>query len=347
MTLPDLWVISLAISIVATPLAMVVARRTGIMDHPGDLKSQTDAVPYLGGAAVFCGLVLSMALGKPLVIVPVVAALALGTLDDRFQLPALLRLVGEFVIGAGVAWVAPVHEHGLVGRGVVVLVTVLLINGVNLMDGQDGLAGGVCAIAAGGFAVVAASVHFDVLWVQQVAIGLVGALLGFLAFNRPAAQIYLGDGGSYLLGTVLAVMLAGMWSPHHVTGGGLAAVGLVLVPLAELGLAILRRLRGRRSPLAGDRGHPYDRLVQRGWSPRQSTLVYLVTALVVAVAVDVAVQFHQVFVMAITDGVLVVLLIVLAAWAGGLTPDPKSATDDDGSSGQDPSTDDAETQRTT
>ena len=82
-----------------------------------------------------------------------------------------------------------------------------MINGVNLIDGLDMLAGGVAAVAAGGFAVI---LHGSG---RQLAIALAASLLGFLVYNRPPARVYLGDGGAYLLGTGLTVLVAESWAP--------------------------------------------------------------------------------------------------------------------------------------
>src|SRR5471030_585566 len=99
-----------------------------------------------------------------------------------------------------------------------------------------------------------------------MAASLTGALLAFLWYNRPPARIYLGDGGSYLLGTAMAVLLAQAWAVGVARPIGVLALALLALGAAEVVCAIARRGRSGRSLLAGDRGHPYDRLVGRGWS---------------------------------------------------------------------------------
>ena len=76
-------------SVVLTPVAMVVARRTGVVDRPGPLKPQAAPVPYLGGVAVFLAALVGAALGHPTVVAPLAGAVVLGVLDDRFDLPGL------------------------------------------------------------------------------------------------------------------------------------------------------------------------------------------------------------------------------------------------------------------
>jgi UDP-N-acetylmuramyl pentapeptide phosphotransferase/UDP-N-acetylglucosamine-1-phosphate transferase len=201
---------------------------------------------------------------------------------------------------------------------VVVPVTVLLINGVNLLDGLDMLAAGVTGVAALGFAVL---LHGPG---RLLAAALAGALLGFLAYNRPPARIYLGDGGSYLLGTALALLLTSAWAPHVPAVVGASAAVLVAVPAAEVAFALVRRARGRQSLLAGDRGHPYDRLVQRGWHRPAASLAYIAVQAVLTMAA-VVVGRHSLLVAALAvDLVGAVLLVALASATGALSPDQEA-----------------------
>jgi UDP-GlcNAc:undecaprenyl-phosphate GlcNAc-1-phosphate transferase len=312
-------VVSFVVTLVVTPVAMVVARRTGIMDRPGDLKSQTSAVPYLGGVAVFAGLVIGAAVGRPTVVVPLAAALILGVADDRFDLPPWLRLAGEVGIGLAVVATCPVRFGAPAAVPLVVVITLLLVNGVNLLDGLDLLAGGVTAVAAVAFALL---LHGSA---RQLAVASAAALLAFLVFNRPPARIYLGDGGAYLLGTALAVLVARSWTPHVPTRVGTASLALVAVPAAEVAFAVVRRARGRQSLTAGDRGHPYDRLVTRGWPRLSASLVYVgVEALVAVVAVVIA--RHAPLGAAVAWDLVVAAVLVGLAWAAGaLSPDRGTA----------------------
>jgi len=311
-------IVSLVVALVATPLAIVVARRTGIMDQPGMLKSQEVAIPYLGGIGVFAGLAVGVLNGRPSVLVPLAAGLVLGVADDRFGIPPLSRLAGELGVGAAVVVTCPVHVAGYVAVLLLVPITVLLINGVNLLDGLDMLAGGVVAVAAVGFAVI---LHEPG---RSMAVGLGAALAGFLVFNRPPARIYLGDGGSYLLGTALAVLLADTWAPHVAVSTGTAALALVAVPVAEVAFAVIRRLRGRRSLLAGDRRHPYDRLVTRGWPRVLASAAYIGVELLLTVAVIFAFHRSSVRVAVIVDVLAGIVLVAAAAGTGALSPDQEA-----------------------
>jgi UDP-GlcNAc:undecaprenyl-phosphate GlcNAc-1-phosphate transferase len=311
--------IALAVTLASTPLVIVAARRAGIVDRPGALKPQTAPVPYLGGLAVFLGLIVGGAVGRPATLVPLALALALGVGDDRFDLPPVLRLIGQLAIGAAVVAACPIHLPG-VAAILVIAITALVVNGVNLIDGLDLLAGGVTAVAAVGFAVV---LHGPG---RELAVALAAALVGFLFYNRPPARVYLGDGGSYLLGAALAVLLAYAWAPGVPTPTGTAALALVAVPVGEVTFAIIRRVRGKQSLMTGDRGHPYDRLVARGWPDLAASLAYVALGAMLATGALIAAHLASMAAAVAVDVAAAALLVASAAATGSLTPDQETRT---------------------
>jgi len=316
---PVLCVVAFLVTVALTPLAIVVATRTGIVDRPGELKEQTRAVPYLGGVAVLAGVLVAVLADRPSLAVPLVAATVLGVSDDRFDLPPLVRVAGELAIGVAVVVTCPVHLPGWVAAPALVAITLLLVNGVNLMDGLDMLAGGTVAVAGVGFAVLLVGTG------RQLGSVLAAALVGFLVFNRPPARIYLGDGGAYLLGTALTVLLALAWAPHRSTAVGVAAFALVALPAAEVSFAVIRRLRGRRSLTAGDRGHPYDRLVQRGRSRLTASAAYVAAQVVLTLGAVLASRRTSLVLAVTVDLVGALALVVAAGLVGALSPDQEVA----------------------
>jgi UDP-GlcNAc:undecaprenyl-phosphate/decaprenyl-phosphate GlcNAc-1-phosphate transferase len=304
----------LIITLAITPLVIMTARRTGIVDRPGSLKPQAVSVPYLGGVAVFAGLVFGLFLGRPSVAIPLGGALAIGVADDRFDLPPLLRLVGQVGVGIGVAITCPVHLAGLVSAPIIVMVTVLLINGVNLLDGLDMLAAGVVAVGAIGFAVLTGTSH------RSTAVALTGALIGFLVYNRPPARVYLGDGGSYLLGATLSVLLAGTWAVGLRPSSGVVGLALVAVPVGEVVCALVRRRRGRIPLFAGDRGHPYDRLVTRGWPRPAASASYIAVELIPATAAVIVGTRSSMITALVVDVAVGAVVLSAAAATGSLSP---------------------------
>ena len=144
-------------------------------------------------------------------------------------------------------------------------------------------------------------------------------------FNRPPARIYLGDGGSYLLGTALAVLVALAWGPLQSTTVGVASFALVALPAAEVAFAVVRRLRGRRSVLAGDRGHPYDRLVARGWPRPSASAAYVAAQGILTVGAVLAYRRASLPLAIAVDAVGGAALIVAAGLVGALSPDQEVA----------------------
>jgi len=117
----------------------------------------------------------------------------------------------------------------------------------------------------------------------------------------------------------------GSWSPRYSTTVGVAAFALVALPAAEVAFAVVRRLRGRRSLWAGDRGHPYDRLVQRGWPRTSASAAYIAAQGILTVAAVLAFRQSSVALAIAVDVVGGVALVVVAGLVGALTPDQEVA----------------------
>ncbi len=311
---------ALAVSFVLTAVLTVpVARlavRLGIVDRPGPLKVQAHPVPYLGGLAVLAGVIGPTLAARPSLALPLAAATLLGLADDVSDLPARVRLLAEVGIGLGVAATVGVTAPWALG---VVAATVLLVNAVNLLDGLDGLASGVALASTVGFAVI---LDGDA---RTVSLALAGALSGFLLWNRPPARIYLGDAGSYLIGTTLAVLLARTVADGVDVSARVAAVLLVGVAVGDTTVAVVRRARARRPLFEGDRGHVYDQLVGRGWpAPRAVLACVAAQGALALVAAVVAERSTAVAVLAASITVAVVGVWALGAFTGaaGRPPDP-------------------------
>jgi UDP-GlcNAc:undecaprenyl-phosphate/decaprenyl-phosphate GlcNAc-1-phosphate transferase len=260
-------IVGFAVAVVATPIAALVATRLGLVDEPGPLKVHARSVPYLGGVAVLVAIAGPILGARPSLLVPLGLACALGLADDASGLPPAVRLAAEVGIGVTAALVVGPHEPARVALGVVVVL--VLVNAVNLLDGLDGLAAGVAVAAATGFYVVLAGAD------ATLALVLAGSLAGFLAWNAPPARVYLGDAGSYLIGTALAMLfLAAAQRDAAVVSGACLFLG---VPVADTAIAVVRRVRAGRPLLLGDRGHVYDQLVDRGWSAPAAVVACVAT----------------------------------------------------------------------
>jgi UDP-N-acetylmuramyl pentapeptide phosphotransferase/UDP-N-acetylglucosamine-1-phosphate transferase len=247
--------LALAGSFAVTPLAIAVAHRTGFRDEPGtgvSYKLHPHATPYLGGVAVVAGFLLgSVILTDDLarlwpLFAATLALMALGTIDDRVNLSANLRLILEFALASGL-W-ALGFGWGIFDSAPLNLVAtniwvVGLANSFNLIDNMDGVAttlAGIVALATGVLAALGGDQSLAVL-----CICLSGACFGFLPYNARRARIFLGDGGSLPIGFMIAVAI--MLLP---TEPGLGWTHLLLAPvLAGLPLAdtVLRMVWRRRA----------------------------------------------------------------------------------------------------
>jgi UDP-GlcNAc:undecaprenyl-phosphate GlcNAc-1-phosphate transferase len=168
--------------------------------------------------------------------------------------------------GARLRWLGP-----LGGIGVVACV-VVCVNGLNMIDGQDGLAAGLAAISAAGLAVIGGS--------SGALLALAGALIGFLCRNRPPARIFLGNSGPGAIGVILVAALAGLSAAHGLRGalGGFACLGVFVF---ELAFTVARRLSSGRLT-KGDRHHSYDLIAMQLGSRGRVTVIFWAIGFVIA-----------------------------------------------------------------
>ncbi len=307
--------VALLVGLVATPVAAKTARRFGIVDRPGPLKLQHEAIPYLGGVAVFVAMSGPIAFARPSMLIPLALLMVLGLADDVGDLRPRLRLLLE--IGIGLVAGGFVPAPGRAGFLITTAFVVGLVNAVNLLDGLDGLAGGVVAASAIGFAIIGGPVRVP-------ALGFLGALGGFLWFNRPPARIYLGDSGAYLCGGALALFAALSLQSKAGTASWVTIPLLVALPVFDTAVAILRRRRSGLALFAGDRSHVYDQLVDRGQSRVQAVLE-CVAAQAVLTAIGVFAIHSSAVTAVLVSTVSVCVLAVIATWGGFLSRKEQTA----------------------
>jgi UDP-GlcNAc:undecaprenyl-phosphate GlcNAc-1-phosphate transferase len=191
------FLLGLLLALPLVPAARSVGLAIGLVDHPrGDpLRVHPQPVPFLGGVAVITATIgavfASSGRMAPATLAAVVLALVVGSVDDRWSVPPLLRLLA--LLAAGAVVVLGGEAMWLPGPWSAVL-TVLVVascaNAVNMTDGQDGLAGGLAAFAAIALSLIAGREG------MPLGLALAGALSVFLLWNRPPARIFLGNGGA-------------------------------------------------------------------------------------------------------------------------------------------------------
>lgn len=254
------FVVGAACALAVGGVAVVLGRRLGMVDLPdGGLKPHQGSPVPLGGAGVFVGLNVGLAVAglyEPGLLIATLMVGVLGFYDDRRTLNPWLRLIGTTTAGVVlVAFSEPVDSPLLW-----VAVVVVVVNAVNLLDGLDALAGSVGATTALGLGWLALRQGVDDPWAVLV---LSGALVGFLYWNIPPARLFLGDSGAYVVGVAIA------WGAMRASSGttsALVAVAMVGVPLLDLAVSVMRRLGSGSRLFTGDRDHSYDWLHGRGIS---------------------------------------------------------------------------------
>ena len=307
--------VSALVTLVLTPLVRVVALRLGLVDRPGGRKVHMEPIPRLGGLAMFLGVGTALAMqviGEKYlgwggafvdagqikvrvvgVLLGLLVIFAVGFVDDLLTLSPGFKLAGQIVaasivVAAGlrIEFVGdPIHGGlimlGLLSIPVTLLYIVGFTNVINLIDGLDGLAAGVSAIAAASLLVLA--LQGNRLDAAALALALIGACLGFLRYNFHPASIFMGDSGALFLGFALAVIsLMGVMKS---TATIALAVPLLIigVPIFDTGSAIIRRLLHSRPIQEADKGHIHHRLLGRGFDQRQTVLIIYVWCAALAV----------------------------------------------------------------
>ncbi|MBN2490375.1 MAG: undecaprenyl/decaprenyl-phosphate alpha-N-acetylglucosaminyl 1-phosphate transferase [Planctomycetes bacterium] len=254
--------------------AAAFARRTGVIDEPGGRKGHTAPTPLLGGGALAAAWLLVVGAGGTAatgVLLGAIAAWALGTFDDLKPkgLGAGWKLAGQ--LGVAAVWLAASGYHGAAALGGAACV-LFAMNGFNLLDNTDGL----CCIAAlpPALCLTAVAGGEDTGWAFAAA-ALAGGLLGYLPHSWPRARVFLGDGGSHLIGFVLGALAfeAALASPSAPGARVLALPALFALALADTATVTVNRLRRGAPPWVGDRTHLSHRLHRAGFAEPAALLV--------------------------------------------------------------------------
>ncbi len=272
----------------ATPVARHAGALWGFVDRPEARKVHKVTMPRLGGAAIYLAFIAALLLfGQQFYIRQLVGIFlgatlvsGIGLLDDHHSLRPLTKLAGQ-LLGAAILIASGVQVQILPVAAVNVLLTALWVAGItnamNLLDNMDGLSGGLAAVAAAFFLLLAAMSGQYLVGI--LAAGLLGACLGFLIYNVNPASIFMGDSGALFLGFMLAAVGIKLRFPDNVTFVTWMVPVLVLaVPIFDTTLVVISRLRRGLNPLTTPgRDHTSHRLVALGLSPREAVLtLYLV-----------------------------------------------------------------------
>src|SRR5437868_5805691 len=306
---------ALAVTALLTPLTMRVARALGAIDRPRARGLSDRSTPLLGGLAIFAGALVAGLVWLPTgygkdahlwhgVLLAAGVIAIVGALDDRFELPPLVKLAGQvvaavIVVHFGVAvksitlpfaGVLALPNAGATNAGPLLTVVglVAMMNVVNFSDGIDGLAAGVCAIIAVAMTVIA----FDL---QRQAPGVLaaltaGAALGFLLYNFPPASSFMGDCGANLLGLLMGVITVEAAVKTAAVVSLVLPLILLAVPFLDMTFVVLKRLKYRQPIYRSDSEHFHHRMARIGFSSRR-TIGYLYAWTLMLAGLALALRF--------------------------------------------------------
>ena len=296
------FITAFVITYVAIPKVMFFAEKLRLFDEAGIRASHKGSVPIFGGIAIFSGIIFSLLFWADIeniqfILVSILIVFFVGVIDDLLVLSPTKKIVGQIISVLILVFLQELqidNMHGVLGIYELpdwvsvfftIFVVIVITNGFNLIDGVDGLAGGVGVIASFSFGIIA-------LFMKQtemaiIAFTLMGALLGFLKYNFHPAKIFMGDTGSLVVGIILSVLAINSIRYGLVTDtiklpnkGPLLAIVILAIPLFDsLRVFVARIIKGRH-PLSPGRGHIHHALLNLGFGHKYTSLALYFFSLV-------------------------------------------------------------------
>ena len=305
------FVVAFAFSFAATPIVYRFAFKIGAIDVPRDSRRMhKKPIPRLGGLAIIFGFTvaiccfgqLTRSLGAILAGAAIIAVM--GVVDDCKNLDAKLKFCIQIIAALVVIIFGNIRITVLTNPNIfsdnpyvvlpdwlsgvtTVLWIVFITNAVNFIDGLDGLAAGVSAIMS--VSLVFIAVRVGEYSVATVGLAIMGACFGFLPFNFNPAKIFMGDTGSTFLGFMLATLsIQGVVKSYAIISFAVPLLILGL-PLFDALFAMIRRIYHGQSPMTADRGHLHHRLIDMGFSQKQTVFIlYTISGILGITAVILA-----------------------------------------------------------
>ncbi|KHF39595.1 hypothetical protein LQ50_14240 [Halalkalibacter okhensis] len=318
------FLITILSSCLLTPVMIKFGYAIKAVDEPGERRVHKKAVPRIGGIALIATFIIAFFVISQFVdlsygiLLGVLIIGATGLLDDLFQLTPIQKIIGQVLAASVVIFMSGItiqyinvpfsNEAVAVPYWISIPITflwiVIITNAINLIDGLDGLAAGVSGIAA--VSIFVLSILMGNVVVAFLSIAIIGAVIGFLFYNFNPAKIFMGDCGALFLGFILAVV--SLMGFKQVTTISLLIPFLILgVPIIDTAIAIIRRAIQNKPITIADKSHLHHKLLEFGYSHKQTVLIIYLLATVFGVT---AVAFSQVSSMASTIIFIALVLFI-------------------------------------
>ena len=325
------FIVSFAFTFATTPLVRRFAFKIGAIDIPKDnRRMHKKPTPRIGGLAIIFGFtVATLCFAQPsrqlygtLAGAAIIAVM--GVIDDCKNLPAKLKFVIQIIAALVVVFAGDIkidvftnpnflsdNPYWVLPEWLSVTLTVIWIvfitNAVNFIDGLDGLAAGVSAIMS--ISLVFISIRVGEYSIAILGIALMGSCFGFLPFNFNPAKIFMGDTGSTFLGFMLATLsIQGVFKSYAVISFAVPLLILGL-PLFDALFAMIRRILRGQSPMTADRGHLLHRLVDMGFSQKQTVFILFAISGVLGITAVLLAESGVLRALLLVICVLILLLI--------------------------------------
>ena len=292
------------ISFLAIPRLIEFAQKLKVFDNGGDRASHEGSTPFFGGIAIFTGVICSLLFWADIediqyILVSILIVFIVGLIDDLRQITAFKKLIGQIIATLILIFFGDLQidsMHGVLGvydlpiwisTLFTIFVVIVITNGFNLIDGVDGLAGGVGVIATSCFGSVSVMIGQNDM--ALIAFTLSGALIGFLKYNYYPARIFMGDTGSLVVGMILSVLAINTIKFGLITEdfklpnkGPLIAIVFLAIPLFDsLRVFIVRTSKGVGAFRPG-RDHIHHALLDLGFGHNRTALIlYFISALLI------------------------------------------------------------------
>ncbi|OIQ27990.1 MAG: hypothetical protein BM564_10745 [Bacteroidetes bacterium MedPE-SWsnd-G2] len=317
------FILAVVVSHISFPVIIYIAHIKKLMDMPGERSVHKHKVPTLGGVGIFLGVSLVLTfIGAAMQtnhILPVLGAIIvlffIGIKDDILVLSAKKKFLAQLFVAAFVIMVSDMRINSfsgilgiqqlpyLLSVGFTVFVYILIINAYNLIDGIDGLAGGVgmiSTLAFGLFFII--SGHYGY---ALVSVALFGALVPFLVYNfSNRRKIFMGDTGSMIVGFLLSFQAISFIHLNQVHPDSLffdkapvMAVAILFFPLVDtLRIFFVRIVMLKQSPFTADKNHIHHRLLELGLNHKQATLLIGLSSIgLIVIAAGLATYEHHLY----------------------------------------------------
>lgn len=329
------------ISYISMPVIIRIAEMKNLIDAPdGERKLHKNIIPTLGGIGIFSAFIISFSIwgqaggleSYPYFTASLFMLFLIGVKDDILVLSPLKKLLVQIVASAlivyggniaitsfgGLFGIHDLHPWGSFIFSVIVMVAI--INSFNLIDGIDGLAGGIGVVVSGIFGIWFWGAGFVSLSV--LSFSLAAALLGFLTFNMHPAKIFMGDTGSMAVGFILGYMtiqfvtlnsaMQGMTG--YVPNAHIFSIAVLIIPIIDTLRVFIIRLLNGQNPMIADRNHTHHVLLAIGMSPHHASFIlWIFNILIIGIAYQLAqINVNLQLAIVLLAGVLILPIIKIA-----------------------------------